>query len=674
MNYKNFIKMSFKLKIIAFVFVTSILAISSCTKKEEAETINGQITGVVTNFATNEPINRCDVKIENLDKTTKTDTKGQYHFYDITPGTYTVSCTMDGFKRDSLIVTVRTGQVSQANFRLVEKDTKPAGTISGEVIDLETRKPLANCNVKIDQLNLTTTTSEKGEYKFEDITPGVYTISCRKEYYKTVNQSVTIEDKKTTKTNFQMQIGRISGEITDCVMKFVLDKCEVVIEGTNKRTMTSDKGLFTLDSISAGNYTLLCQREGYDDTKVDVTMEEDKDASVWIKMKATAEPTGTWNGKMALAFDDGNGIASDPYIIKTGSQLLLIKEYNDLYFKLANDIDLGEHNWLPYFFSGNLDGNNKTISNLKIERYEDYLGLFGGNLGTIENLTISSVQIKAREYNYIGAVAGYNSGEIKNCKVKLDNNSIIEGESNVGGLVGRTENGSVISNCMVNSSNNKSFTINGKSNVGGLAGSIEKTEVLSNVVSAGVSGVEIVGGIVGSSSSAILKCVYTGNIDVETEGGGIVGSAHSGANVEQCKAEFNITGAKSSIGGIIGFSNMGLEDIIASYSVGTISGHSNATNIGGFVGGGYLGNDCKCYYSYSVVTSELNLFQGDGYGVLCYYCVTPYDKYNNFINYFKELYNSEIDEYWDYSNTWTWKGEVNGSTVSISCPRLKWEK
>ena len=671
--------MRVKIKNITLVFITLILLASSCTKKEEAEVaepIKGQITGIVTNFVTNEPLNRCNIKIENLEKTTSTNAEGEYHFYDITPGTYTVSCTMLGYKRDSLIVTVRTGQVSQANFRMVEKDTNPAGTVRGEVIDLETRKPLANCNVKIDQLNLTTTTSEKGEYKFEDIVPGAYTISCRKEYYKTVNQVVTIEDKKTTKTDFQMQIGRIHGKITDRVMKFVLNKCEVAIEGTNKRTITSDEGSFTLDSISAGNYTLLCKREGYDDTKMNVIMEEDKDATLEIKMKATAEPTGTWNGKVALAFDDGSGIASDPYIIKTGSQLLLIKEYNELYFKLANDIDLGDRNWLPYTFKGNLDGNNKTISNLKIERNEDYLGLFSINQGTIKNFAISGVQIEAPHNHNIGAMAGYNSGNINSCKVLLDNNSTIKGSSNVGGIAGGS--GSIISNCMVKSSNNKSFTINGEREVGGLVGLVEKnSEVLSNVVSAGVSDVKNVGGIAGLSSSSIVKCAYVGDIYVETQGGGIVGYMKrenlSKANVEQCKAEINITGAKETIGGIIGFAyGTDSSHIIASYSSGTISGHSDATHIGGLVGWEYPSYSCGCYYSYTVVTSELNSFSVYGCATR-EYTVTPFDNCTNITKYFQELYNSTIDKYWDYSNTWTWTGTANGKNVNISCPRLKWE-
>ena len=30
--------------------------------------------------------------------------------------------------------------------------------------------------------------------------------------------------------------------------------------------------------------------------------------------------------------------------------------------------------------------------------------------------------------------------------------------------------------------------------------------------------------------------------------------------------------------------------------------------------------------------------------------------------------------YWDFNNTWTWSGKVNGKTTNVSCPRLAWEK
>ncbi|MBQ5807841.1 MAG: hypothetical protein IIW26_05280, partial [Tidjanibacter sp.] len=41
--------------------------------------------------------------------------------------------------------------------------------------------------------------------------------------------------------------------------------------------------------------------------------------------------------------------------------------------------------------------------------------------------------------------------------------------------------------------------------------------------------------------------------------------------------------------------------------------------------------------------------------------------------FMKECY-SEYDELWNYKNTWTWKGTVNGKNVNVSCPRLAWEE
>ena len=41
--------------------------------------------------------------------------------------------------------------------------------------------------------------------------------------------------------------------------------------------------------------------------------------------------------------------------------------------------------------------------------------------------------------------------------------------------------------------------------------------------------------------------------------------------------------------------------------------------------------------------------------------------------FLKECYNSDYDSYWNYNNTWTWTGTVNGSAVNVSCPRLSWE-
>lgn len=111
-----------------------------------------------------------------------------------------------------------------------------------------------------------------------------------------------------------------------------------------------------------------------------------------------------------------------------------------LYYKLANDIDLGGMNWSIYIgtdvnpFRGTFDGNGKVISNFRIavESYvvsgdngEDYYGLFGAMAGDAKvcNLGIENIQIfsSANVWNEVaGGIVGimYDNAKIDSCYVK----------------------------------------------------------------------------------------------------------------------------------------------------------------------------------------------------------------------------------------------------------------
>ncbi len=76
-------------------------------------------------------------------------------------------------------------------------------------------------------------------------------------------------------------------------------------------------------------------------------------------------------------------------------------------YKLMNDIDLSDIEWTPignedgHYFHGNFDGQNFTISNLKIESSDQskYIGLFGCvSGGTIKNLNIENSLIIVSQF------------------------------------------------------------------------------------------------------------------------------------------------------------------------------------------------------------------------------------------------------------------------------------
>jgi hypothetical protein len=65
---------------------------------------------------------------------------------------------------------------------------KPAdettGMISGTITEVETGTPLADVIVQLEGVEEATTTDETGDFSFDEVVPGVFTITCIKETYK----------------------------------------------------------------------------------------------------------------------------------------------------------------------------------------------------------------------------------------------------------------------------------------------------------------------------------------------------------------------------------------------------------------------------------------------------------------------------------------------------------
>lgn len=104
---------------------------------------------------------------------------------------------------------------------------------------------------------------------------------------------------------------------------------------------------------------------------------------------------------------EGLGTAAEPYQITTANQLNEIRHDLGKYYILMNDIDLGvipyDVGWIPIDnFSGTLDGQGHTISNLYItsnegESYRGFFGVLNTGRPTIKNCNLLGVDITAKK-------------------------------------------------------------------------------------------------------------------------------------------------------------------------------------------------------------------------------------------------------------------------------------
>ena len=356
-------------------------------------------------------------------------------------------------------------------------------------------------------------------------------------------------------------------------------------------------------------------------------------------------------------------------------------------------------------YSGDFDGNGKTITNLTVSGTGN-VGFFGGLAqgAKVYDLKFLKATIKGDGSSYAGVVAGANFGIIDNCSV---NNSEVSGSNNAGAITGN--NSVQINNCNV-----QDVTINGNY-VGGIAGvnhgKIEYCTVSGSgttIISTGYGA----GGIVGSTSEEggvstsgrVLKCAVN---EIRISGnrvGGIAGENSFGA-VAQCvvnKCSINTnnysSGNSTCLGGVVGYNTRG--DVVACYSANSIIGENSKSleALGGIVG--YNNNSsANIYGCYStknllygnVSGTESGLGAIAGYtngSVTSCYAILPEEvsgiglvgrigtsgKLNNCVNVggedFETLIDNVPDLTDDYGTTWKaaeiWEITASGATPTIN--------
>ncbi len=295
----------------------------------------------------------------------------------------------------------------------------------------------------------------------------------------------------------------------------------------------------------------------------------------------------------------GTGTLADPYQITNVTQLQEMNDDKGANYTLMNNIDAsatsgwnGGAGFVPIGsninkFLGSLDGNDKTISGLYVNRpATDYQALIGWiePPGSIHDVHLTGVNITGDWYT--GALLGWGAGStITNCSAS----GVVQGWLYTGGLIGDTEG--PIFDCSANV--NVTGTAGG-SFTGGLIGETWHTSVTRSFATGTVThltGTDEIGGLVGFTlNTDFYECYATGDVNAPEAWyvGGLIGY-HASDDINKSYATGAVNGANQ-VGGLVGFNN---DEISDCYATGAVNGSSS---VGGLVG--Y--NDFLIYNSYSI--------------------------------------------------------------------------
>lgn len=179
-------------------------------------TAKGHLSGVVRDARSGKPIDDATVKVYGH-RTVRTDRQGAYRISDVPPGTCRVVVSHRDYQQEDKTVTIRSNYTSKEYFSLKGKDrqdlkttTSPlllktfasSGQVRGKVTDSKTGKPVVQATVIL--ANQKTQSGSSGDFNFQNIPAGSYTITIEKTNYQDSNRRITVKAGKTTNADFRL--------------------------------------------------------------------------------------------------------------------------------------------------------------------------------------------------------------------------------------------------------------------------------------------------------------------------------------------------------------------------------------------------------------------------------------------------------------------------------------
>ena len=298
----------------------------------------------------------------------------------------------------------------------------------------------------------------------------------------------------------------------------------------------------------------------------------------------------------ATLFAGGTGTAEDPWQISTAEQLYRIHDDLTAHYILIADIDLSAYeNWTPigafqslsdapedaevphpdYAFTGTFNGDGHTISNLTVSSEAPMgAGLFGCAAGTengaayIRNFTLKNVNVSG--FYLVGGAVGL---QFMNCPVSdihLVGENTLTGMQGIGGIVGTGFD--LISNCSATAD----IVVQGDD--GACAGLIAGGTTMSSVKNC-----EVTGGKITAEGNATWGF------------GALCGAPWGAAEITDCKVSgtvITVSGENNRlVGGLVGFGGT-YDPTAPAQSTGctvedvTIIVSETTDSVGGLIGAG----------------------------------------------------------------------------------------
>jgi hypothetical protein len=174
----------------AFVFGSIIIVLFSC--KTEEIVLHGEITGLVTDTLTRQPLQTVAVKLNPLNDTTSTGIDGKYLFKSLIPGFYGIEVTKPPFATATRNVTVTSARTKEVNFSLHSIQHPYFSSTHLDFGFDSTRNSFTITNIGTGKLQYSITTSQE----WIDVNPDIGNITSEPHTINVTINRAGLSDKK----------------------------------------------------------------------------------------------------------------------------------------------------------------------------------------------------------------------------------------------------------------------------------------------------------------------------------------------------------------------------------------------------------------------------------------------------------------------------------------------
>ena len=456
---------------------------------------------------------------------------------------------------------------------------------------------------------------------------------------------------------------------------------DVIVSGTPSNGYTTNTSVtLDIDETGLSQYRYKLDGAGSWTSAIDIAADINVSGNGLHNLQIIVrDEAGNWQDeespkRVSFMIGTPDGTESNPYLVRTLTDLQNVRNNLTAHYVLLNDIDasatsswddgdggdaegfvpIGD-NTTP--FSGVFDGNNYAVSGLYINRGSaDYQGLFGkvDSSVLITKVKVLNVDIDITGHRYTGGLVGYNDGgTITYCSttgtVKTDNYF-------AGGLAGYLANSGNVENCY------SSVSITGYCGIGGLIGRADSSTIIKSYATGivTITTSEPGGGLIGwTVSSSVSQCYATGNVSSTNSinsvccVGGLIGNGYY-SNIDDCYARGNATG-KQHVGGLLGYLNG--STVSNCFSTGIITNTGTGLYTGGFIGRVISGYTLTGNYwdtTTSLYTDGVGDIDPDPSGITGYPTEVSGDD--------NDMTDQGVYSGWDFTNIWAIDstGVING--------------